>query len=235
VKARPEPARQTTTLWDFPSQNYGDGRQGDTDYAGATPSFVVWNLLTLYTRERDLVVDPMCGSGTTLDVARDLDRRALGYDLQPTRRDIFRADARKLPLEPSTADFVFVDPPYSDHLKYSGKPECIGELSAFDPAYFDAMAAVIAEIDRILKNDRYLALYVGDTCVPGRGFVPIGTKLHTLLCERFTPVDTIAVVRRNRGLHQQGRHRAAEADRFLLRGFLHLFVMAKGDPTRRLV
>ena len=38
-------------------------------------------------------------SGTTLDVARDLDRRALGYDLSPTRKDIFRVDARKLPLE----------------------------------------------------------------------------------------------------------------------------------------
>src|SRR6516225_8079602 len=103
----------TTTLWEYPSQHYGEGMQGDKDYAGATPSWVIWQLLQRYTRESDLVVDPMCGSGTTLDVARDLKRRALGYDLTPRRPDIFRADARKLPLEDGKADFAFVDPPYS--------------------------------------------------------------------------------------------------------------------------
>ena len=36
----------------------------------------------------------MCGSGTTIDVAKDLDRRARGFDLQPQRDDIDLADAR---------------------------------------------------------------------------------------------------------------------------------------------
>ena len=107
--ARPDPAFQVTTLWDFPSRNYGSGRQGGDAYAGATPSYVIWNLLQRYTKPGDLVVDPMAGSGTTLDVARDLGRRALGYDVGPVRPDVFRVDARKLPLEDGKADFVFVD------------------------------------------------------------------------------------------------------------------------------
>ena len=57
-----------TTLWDYPSQHYGRGMQGRADYRGATPSYVIWNLLKRYTREGDVVVDPFCGSGTTLDV-----------------------------------------------------------------------------------------------------------------------------------------------------------------------
>src|SRR5690348_5050243 len=61
------------------------------------PSYVIWNLIQRYTKENDLVVDPFAGSGTTLDVARDLKRRALGYDVHPARKDIFRVDARKLP------------------------------------------------------------------------------------------------------------------------------------------
>jgi SAM-dependent methyltransferase len=233
VKPRPLPELQTTTLWDFPSQNYGSGRQGDPDYAGATPSYVVWNLLKRYTAKKDLVLDPMCGSGTTIDVARDLERRAQGFDLQPSRRDVHRADARRLPVPAATADFVFVDPPYSTHVQYSGLPECIGTLDAFTPAYFEAMGQVVAELHRVLKPDRYCALYVGDTYEHGRGFVPIGLKLFALLCERFTPVEQIAVVRHNRSLENAAHHRAAREGNFFLRGFHHLFVMAKGTPADR--
>ena len=89
---------QTTTLWEYPSQHYGAAEQGDKRYVGATPSYVIWNVLSRYTKEGALVVDPMCGSGTTLDVARDLRRRARGFDLAPYRKDIERADARELPL-----------------------------------------------------------------------------------------------------------------------------------------
>ncbi len=230
MKPRPEPRLQTTTLWDFPSQNYGQGRQGDTSYRGATPSHVIWNLLQRYTEPQQLVVDPMCGSGTTIDVARDLDRRAIGYDLQPQRRDIHRADARQLPLEAGSADFVFLDPPYSTHLEYSGRPECIGELDAFEPEYFRAMTVVFDELRRVLRTGGHLGLYVGDTYVHGRGFVPIGTRLHTLLCERLTPVDQVAVVRRNATLRESSQHRAAREGNYFLRGFNHLFVMRKDVP-----
>ena len=97
MKFKKPPLRlQPTTLWDYPSQHYGDAVQGDPNYKGATPSYIIWNLLQRYTREKDLVIDPCCGSGTTLDVARDLNRKALGYDVHPTRKDIFRVDARKL-------------------------------------------------------------------------------------------------------------------------------------------
>ncbi|MCH7961876.1 MAG: DNA methylase [Planctomycetes bacterium] len=168
----------TTTLWEYPSQHYDaymkDGRvvrssgmQGDKNYVGATPSWLIWQLLMRYTRKKDLVVDPMCGSGTSLDVARDLGRRGIGYDIAPTRDDIFRADARSLPLEDRTADFVFVDPPYSTHVEYSDSPDCIGKLDAGGDdggeAYYTAMDRVIAEIDRVLKPRRYMALYVSDS------------------------------------------------------------------------
>ena len=116
---RPEkpPLRvQTTTLWEYPSQHYGAGTQGDPRYVGATPSYVIWNLVQRYTEPGGLVVDPMCGSGTTLDVAKDTGREARGFDLAPFRPDIEQADARKLPLAAGVADLVFMDPPYGDHI-----------------------------------------------------------------------------------------------------------------------
>lgn len=223
----------TTTLWEYPSQHYGEGMQGSKHYTGATPSWVIWQLLQRYTREKDLVVDPMCGSGTTIDVARDLKRRALGYDLAPTRDDIFRADARKLPLEDAVADFVFVDPPYSTHINYSDDPACIGKLDAGadddGAAYYNAMAQVIAEMHRVLRNRRYMALYVSDSFSKGKPFMPIGFELFSQLRRHFRPVDIICVVRHNAKLRKGNWHKAAEEQNFFLRGFNYLFIMKKQD------
>ena len=235
----------TTTLWEYPSQHYVSGtsvEQGDRDYVGGTPSWVIWQLLTRYTRETDLIIDPMCGSGTTLDVARDLKRRSKGFDIAPypERDDIIKADARKLPLENDVADFVFVDPPYSTHIDYNDDPNCIGKLDAGGAdqgkAYYAAMDKVISEIHRILKPQRYMALYVSDSWrkqkggPPGSGggeFMPIGFELFDRLRSRFKPIDIIAVVRHNAKLGKGNWHKAAEEGNFFLRGFNYLFIMKK--------
>ena len=225
--AKPNLTLQPTTLWDYPSQHYGSEMQGDQNYKGATPSYIIWNLLQRYTKKRDLVIDPMAGSGTTLDVARDLGRKALGYDLGPTRKDIFRADARKLPLEDAKAGFVFIDPPYSTHIEYTDDPRCIGKLSAADSEYYDAMDQVLAEIHRILKPGKYMGLYVSDSYVKGKGFYPLGFELFALMRKRFTPVDIVAVTRRNKTLDMGNYRAAAEEGNFFLRGFNYLFIMQK--------
>ena len=120
---------ESTTLWDFPTQNYGAVPHGDNRFNGVTPAFVIWNLLQRYTKSNDLVVDPMCGSGTTIDVAKELERRVIGYDIAPYRKDIIQNDAKRIPLDDNSVDFVFIDSPYSDNVKYSNHPKCIGKIS----------------------------------------------------------------------------------------------------------
>jgi adenine-specific DNA-methyltransferase len=229
-KDAPEPSLQSTTLWEFPTQDYGPRPHGTPGYEGATPAWVVWDLLTRYTREDDLVVDPMVGGGTTLDVSLELRRRARCFDINPIRDDIERADARRLPLDDAAADFVFVDPPYSTHITYSDEPDCIGRLDALDPAYFEAMESVIAEIDRVLKPRRFMALYVSDSYRKGKPFIPIGFELFAMLRERFEPVDIAAVVRGNRKLGKAPWHREAVKQNYFLRGFNYLFIMKKTEP-----
>jgi DNA modification methylase len=233
MKFKKPPLRlQVTTLWDYPSQHYGDATQGSPLYKGATPSYIIWNLLQRYTRPNDLVIDPCAGSGTTLDVARDLKRRALGYDVHPTRKDIFRVDARKLPPELSgKADFVFIDPPYSTHLDYGDDPRDIGKLDAATPAYYDAMHQVIREIHRVLKPAAHMALYVSDSYVHNQGFHPIGFELFQRLRQHFSPVDIIAVTRHNKTLEMGNYRKAAEEQNFFLRGFNYLFIMRKDESA----
>lgn len=218
---------QTTTLWDYPSRHYKRSMEPESEYPGATPAYIIWNLLSRYTRPNDLVVDPMCGSGTAIDVARDLKRRVLGYDINPVRKDIFRADAKKIPLEDEKADFAFIDPPYSDHIRYSGSKECIGELSALSEKYYDAMRHVINELYRIMRFDRYMAVYVADSFEKEKPFMPIGFRLFSMLSEKFAPVDIVAVTRHNASLLRNNWHKAAVQHNYFLRGFNYLFIMYK--------
>lgn len=229
---RPPLRLQVTTLWDYPSQDYGDTQQGKPGYKGATPSHVIWNCLQRYTRENELVVDPCAGSGTTLDVARDLRRRALGYDVHPARKDIFRVDARRLPPElTGKVDFVFIDPPYSTHLDYGDDPRDIGKLTARSGEYYAAMEQVFSEIRRILKPDRAMALYVSDSYEHrgGKGeFHPLGFELFARLRKLgFVPIDIIAVVRHNKTLEMGNYRKAAEEGNYFLRGFNYLFLVRK--------
>lgn len=218
---------QPTTLWDYPSQHYGRGMQGRADYKGATPSYVIWNLLKRYTREGDVVVDPFCGSGTTLDVCTDLDRRGKGFDLQRIHPEVEIADARALPIADESVDFVFADPPYSTNLKYSDDDRCIGKLSAYRSGYFEAMGEVFDEIHRVLKPKRYLGIYVCDCYSKKDGFVPIGSMLQLMLSERFKLIDHISVVRRNKQLKQGNRRAATLKSNSFMRGFNHLIIAKK--------
>ncbi len=230
---KPRPKLQTTSLWYYASGQIPGEPQGTPSLPGATPAYVIWNLLERYTRPGDLVIDPFCGGGTTLDVARSLGRRALGYDVHPGREGegVFHADARALPLEDGVADFVFMDPPYSTHIRYSDDPRCIGRLDAFEPAYFEAMEQVFAEAGRILRDRRYLAVYASDSFEKGRGFVGIGARFFAFLSQRLRPIDHVAVVRGNRTLERPAYHRAAAEGNFFLRGFNHLLIFKKELPA----
>ncbi len=206
--------------------------QGDKNYVGATPSYVIWNLLQRYTKKGDVVLDPMCGSGTTIDVCKDTEREGIGFDLVPSRKDIKQADARHLPLKNQTVDFVFIDPPYSTHIDYSDHKNCIGKLSAEDGDYYVEMDKVIAELHRVLKPGGHLGLYVSDSYKKGRPFQPIGFRLFQSLCECFEPVDIVAVVRHNKTLKMGNYRKAADEGNYFLRGFNYLFIMKKGRSAK---
>lgn len=226
---KPQLRVQPTTLWEYPSQHYGEGMQGDQRYVGATPSYVIWNMIQRYTKPGQLVVDPFCGSGTALDVAKDTDRRARGFDLAPFRPDIEKADARKLPLETNSVDLVFMDPPYGDHIDYSNDPSCIGKLSAYDPKYYQAMHRSIREAHRVLKPGGTLGVYVCDYFEKKKGFAPVGFQLFVSIAESFAILDIVSVVRHNKSLEMGNYRKAAEEGNFFLRGFNYLFIAAKPD------
>jgi len=224
------PLLEATTLWDFPRQSYGKTPKGDNKYPGVTPALIIWNLVWRYTDQGDLVVDPMCGSGTTIDVCKEESRRVIGYDIKPTRPDIIQNDARKIPLPDNNVDLVFIDSPYGDNIRYNDHPDNIGNISSETDAFYDELEKVIQESHRILKKGKTLGWLIGDQWVKNK-FTPVGLRLYERLCKYFDTLDIICVTRRSQSSNTSLWYNRARRHNFYLRGFKYLFIMRKPDGT----
>jgi len=218
----------STTLWDYPYQSYGDTPKGNNKYPGVTPAFIIYNMLYRYTIPGDTVLDPMTGSGTTIDVCKEEKRNVIAFDIVPTRPDIKQADARNLPLPDESIDMVFIDSPYGDNIRYNDHPDNIGHIPATDEAFYDELEKVMKECYRVMKPGKYLGWLIGDQWAK-KHFVPVGFKIYERLTKYFEPVDIISVVRRNQASNTPIWHRRAIEHNFYLRGFKYLIIVRKPD------
>lgn len=221
-----KPPFETTTLWDYPKQSYGKKPKGNNKFQGVTPAFIIWNMLQRYTKPGDLVVDPMAGSGTTIDVCEEEERRAIGYDINPQHPKVIKNDSRKIPLDDNSVDMVFIDSPYGDNVNYSDEPADIGKISAEDSKFYDELEKVAKEIYRVLKPGKVIGWLIGDQWVK-RKFTPVGFNIYNMLTKYFEPVDIICVARRSQSSHTGVWHYRARKFNFFLRGFKYLFIMKK--------
>ena len=105
------------------------------------PIALAKHVIELFTHKGELVVDPFVGSGTTLVAAQDLDRNAVGFDLQKkyiqlsgerlaterflstSQQVAVQDDAREIPnyFEKETVSLIFTSPPYANLLNRKRK------------------------------------------------------------------------------------------------------------------
>jgi DNA modification methylase len=127
-------------------------------------------IIELFTHKGELVLDPFVGSGTTLVAANDLDRNAVGFDLQSSYIDLCESrlqqgslfngskqmaiqdDARNIPkyINEETVSLIWTSPPYANLLnrKRTNKSrrdrnnEQLGKVEQYsqDPRDFGTMA-----------------------------------------------------------------------------------------------
>jgi DNA modification methylase len=169
-----------TTLWDIGERAEYAGRG---DFHGNCPPQVVEQCVLRLTKKGDLVVDPMAGSGTAVDVCNLLGRRCIAYDIKPPewRTDIIQNDSRKIPLEDDSVDMVFLHPPYWDMVYYTEASENLPDLSRAKTLdeYLEMLRQVLHECYRILKDGKYLCILLGDRIKNGR-FIPLCRKAANL-------------------------------------------------------
>lgn len=162
--------RDLTSFIAYPERGSG----GSSNWQGNCSPEVI-RQITQYVRECQthrrkedfLLLDPMCGSGTSGDVAADLGIQCVQYDLNPELPcGLGGWNALKDDVEDS-ADLVFLHPPYHSIIRYSGnmwgKPHA-DDLSRCDnyADFIEKLNHVIKKLFFSLRSGGVLALLVGD-------------------------------------------------------------------------
>jgi len=174
---------ETTTVWSFPER--GDWATHHPNFRGNWAPQIPRNLILRYSKPKDLVLDQMCGCGTTLIECKLTGRNAIGFDINPKMVEMTRknlrfnvdgnihkvnievkvGDARNLKeIKNNSIDLIATHPPYADIIKYSdGKIE--GDLSNIHSIdkFCEEMKKVALECFRVLRPKKYCGILIGDT------------------------------------------------------------------------
>lgn len=195
---------ESTTVWSFPDR--GDWATHMGNYRGNWSPYLPRNLISRYTKEGDLVLDQMVGSGTTLVECKLLNRRGIGADINSdaimvTRNRLdfsppsdytfpsgkkyrepeiktYVGDARNLDQVPKgKIDLIATHPPYASIISYSNQ-RVNGDLSNLSKIteFVDEMRIVANQSYQVLRPGGHCAVLIGDTR-KHRHFVPITPRV----------------------------------------------------------
>jgi DNA modification methylase len=234
---------ETTTIWDFPVR--GNWATHKPDYRGNFAPQIARNIIMNYSQEGETVLDPMVGSGTTLIEARLLNRNGIGFDINKnavqitkdridfktdnkSKQTVSLGDVRILqPINNDSIDLILTHPPYANIISYSDKinPDDLSSISGI-PAFLDELEKGIKELYRVIKEDKYCAILIGDTR-KAQHFIPLS---HFVLerCLRNGFVLKEDIIKTQHNCSYSGRWKAsAKSYKFYLIMHEHLFVFRK--------
>jgi DNA modification methylase len=140
---------QPFNAWDIqkPSQDYGI-----QNYPGRLAPEILFDVIYMLSEKGELVVDPMAGGGTTVDVCKEMKRRCVAYDIKPRRQDIIERDITTgIPVEDNSVDLFIFDPPYEQMLKgrFNKLPTDLSNMEPED--FYKSIDKISKEIFRGLK------------------------------------------------------------------------------------
>ncbi len=186
---------ETTSVWSFKERGEWATHKGD--YRGNCSPYVLRNLLLKYTKERDLVLDPFCGSGTTLIECKLLKRHSIGLDIN--NNAIILAKERlnfKYPesFEPKlyctnsiyldsivskeSVDFIFAHPPYANIIQYSQNIN--DDLSKLSVDNFLKQIEIFSQkCFNVLKKNKICTVLIGDIRKNGN-IIPLGFNIMNI-------------------------------------------------------
>ena len=79
----------TKQIWDIPIPNKKDLAFGE--HSAIMPEQIPYRLIKMFSFVDDIVLDPFAGSGTTLKVAKELNRQYVGYEIYQHYKKLINA------------------------------------------------------------------------------------------------------------------------------------------------
>ena len=96
--SKAEWVEMTKQVWNMPVPNKGDKAFGE--HSALMPEVLAERCIRLYSMVGDVVLDPFAGSGTTLKVAKSLDRKFIGYEIVKGYENVLAAKVGVTPVHP---------------------------------------------------------------------------------------------------------------------------------------
>lgn len=130
----------------YDRQHWGNWLHSVSPYVGRiTPAFAHW-LIKIFSRKKDLILDPFCGIGTIPLEADLLGRRAIGIDLNPYACIISKAKFDRVPMS-KLLDYI-------NKLKLNTKNIDLRKVDPFIRQYFynNTLKEIIALKKNLFKD-----------------------------------------------------------------------------------
>lgn len=169
---------EMNSVWSFPQR--GNWATHDAKWRGNWSPYIPRNIILRYSKEGDTILDQFAGGGTTLVEAKLLNRNIIGVDVNDialkrcTEKcdferenmglvSIKKGDARNLDfIDNESIDLICTHPPYANIIQYSEDIE--QDISRLKPKeFFIEMEKVASESYRVLKENKFCAILIGDT------------------------------------------------------------------------
>jgi DNA modification methylase len=206
--------KEITTVWSFSDR--GKWATHNPKYRGNFAPQIPRNVILRYSKECDVVLDPMVGSSTTLIETKLLKRKRIGININPeavkttlenlnfnsddpSEQNVYLGDIRNINfLSNESVNLIITHPPYLNIIKYSeGKID--GDLSNISDMskFLDEFEKGVKELYRVLKEDKYCAILIGDTRKKGH-YVPLSYyEMELFLKNGFGLKEDIIKVQHN--------------------------------------
>jgi 16S rRNA G966 N2-methylase RsmD len=167
-------------------------------------------LIRRYTKRNEIVLDPFMGSGTTLFECENLNRKFIGFDINPeiikyvqtqmdgclyndyfihecdvTNKEKFQYLVNKSleELGDKNVQFLIMHPPYMDIIKFTDKKEDLSQITNLNQFIKIFIIAADNSIGFLEKN-RYFAIVIGDI-YKNSEVIPLGFYVLNAIKKNF--------------------------------------------------